>query len=189
MSKNKNKKFSEPEKDYYKLNTDAVERLANADKGNVPKVSDKELSRYSGSILNRIPIWAKALFIKFWFAGAVCFFFYWGLSPYLSSWLDQVVVLGLGMGVVTDLLTNNVLRFISSADKEYYPYMMFETNKYWTFIANIIYAAIILFIVINIYRLLHMNVEPILFGILYTAVDMLFIKAKGLILKAAPGKD
>ena len=117
------------------------------------------------------------------------FFLLLGTFSLSSSWLDQVVVLGLGMGIVTDPLTNNVLRFISSADKEYYPYMMFETNKYWTFIANIIYAAIILFIVINIYRLLHMNVEPILFGILYTAVDMLFIKAKGLILKAAPGKD
>ena len=67
--------------------------------------------------------------------------------------------------------------------------MMFETNKYWTFVANIIYAAIVLSIVIVIYRLLHMNVEPILFGILYTAVDMLFIKAKGLILNAVSGKD
>ncbi|MBR2788093.1 MAG: hypothetical protein IKE33_05920 [Erysipelotrichaceae bacterium] len=183
MSKKKNKKFSEPEKDYYKLHTDAVDRLANAEKGTVPKVSDEELNKYNSSILNRIPIWVKAMFIKFWFAGAVCFFFFWGLSVYLNSWLDQVFILGIGMGIVTDILTNNILRFLSSDDKEYYPYMMFEENRYWTFIANILYAFIVLTIVIGFYRLLKMNVEPILFGIIYTAVDMLFITIKNRLFK------
>ena len=177
MSK-KNKKITEPEKNYYKLNTAAVDRLANANSKNVKKVSDEELNKYNGSILKRVPIWAKALFIKFWFAGAVCFFFYWGLATYMNSWLDQMFVLGMGMGIVTDILTNNVLRFISSADKEYYPYMMFKSSKYWTFVANIAYAYLLLFLTICIYRVIGIQVEPIIFGIVYTGLDMALIKLK-----------
>ena len=181
MSKKKNKKISEAERDYYKLNTDAVERLANADKGKARKVSDEELNKYSSSKLSRIPVWVKALFIKFWFAGAVCFFFYWGLAAYIGNWLDQMFIFGLGLGVVTDLLTKNVMIFISSEDKEYYPYMMFTSKKYWTLIANIAYAFVLLALTMGVYRLLHMNVEPILFGIIYTAFDMLLIKIRDLI--------
>ena len=118
MAKKKNKEIPQIEQDYYKLKTDAVDRLKDAHEGKVKKVSDKELNKYKSSKLDLIPIWVKALFIKFWFAGAICFFFYWGLSIYLSSWLDQMLVFGLGLGIVTDILTNNVLRFLSSSDKE-----------------------------------------------------------------------
>ena len=43
MSKKKSKHNSEPERDYYKLKTDAVNRLVEADKGNVRKVADEEI--------------------------------------------------------------------------------------------------------------------------------------------------
>ena len=181
MSKKKNKTVQEAEENYYKLKTDAVDRLANADKATAPKVSDEELNKYSGSILSRVPVWVKALFIKCWFAGAICFFFYWGLAMYMTSWLDQMAVFGLGLGFVSDLLTKNVMRFISSDDKEYYPYMMFIQKKYWTLFANIIYAFFLLTLTIRIYRVLHINVEPIFFGIVYTAVDMLCIRIRDLI--------
>ncbi len=178
MAKKKNKEIPQAEKDYYKLKTDAVDRLARANKGEARKVSDQELNQYKSSKLSAIPVWVKALLIKIWFAGAVCFFFYWGLSMYLADFLDQMLVFGVGLGIVTDLLTCNVLRFISSDDREYYPYMMFSSGKYWTFFANLIYAFVLLFLTICVYRLLHMDVEPILFGIVYTGFDMLFIKAK-----------
>ena len=74
----KNKKIpprnTEKDKDYYKLNTDAVDRLVNADKKEYPK--DKKLKdpakKYRTSFLDRVPAPVKALFIKFWFNGAVC---------------------------------------------------------------------------------------------------------------------
>lgn len=182
MAKDKNKEPSQAENDYYKLKTDAVNRLANADKNTVRRVSDEEIEKYKSSKLGRLPLWLKALLMKCWFAGAICFFFYWGLAQYLGSWLDQMFVFGLGLGVCTDLLTNNVLRFLSGDDKEYYPYMMITSNKYWSFIGNIIYAFILLFITIQIYRFLGINVEPLFFGIFYTAVDMLFITIKNKII-------
>ena len=177
MAKDKNKTVTQSEKDYYKLNTEAADRLANAHKGKARKVSDEELNKYKSSKLSRLPVWVKALFIKFWFAGSACFFLYWGLAAYIPNWLDLMLVLGVGLGIVTDILTNNVLRFISE-DKEYYPYMMFPSGKYWTFIANIAYAFIVLTLTIQVYRVLGLGVEPILFGIIYTAIDMLFITLK-----------
>ena len=177
MAKKKNK-AAESEKNYYKLNTDAVERLANADKAKANKEADKEINRYSSSKLSRIPVWVKAVAIKFWFAGAACFFFYWGLAAYIGNWLDQMFVFGLGLGIMTDLLTKNVLKFISGSDKEYYPYIMFTSGKYWTFIANIAYAFLLLVCTIGIYSIIKIGVEPILFGIIYTAIDMMFIKIR-----------
>ncbi|MBR2545673.1 MAG: hypothetical protein IKE93_05845 [Erysipelotrichaceae bacterium] len=178
MAKEKNKTVTQSEKDYYKLNTEAADRLAKAHKGQVRKVSDEEINRYKSSKLGSLPTWIKALFIKFWFAGAACFFFYWGLSAYIPNWLDQMLVLGVGTGILTDILTNNVLRFFSGEEKEYYPYMMFPSGKYWTFIANIAYAFLLLTLTILVYRILKVGVEPLLFGIIYTAFDMLFITLK-----------
>ena len=189
MARKKNNTVTESEKNYYKLNTDAVERLAGAAKGNARKVSDEELNRYKSSLIGLLPVWVKAIFIKFWFAGASCFFFYWGLAGYISSWLDQMFILGLGLGIVTDILTNNVLRFFSGDDKEFYPYMMFPSAKYWTFIANIIYAFVLLVLTIGVYRFLGVGVEPLLFGIVYTGFDMLLIKLKDLILRSFREKN
>lgn len=188
MAKEKNKKISEPEKDYYKLKTNAVDRLVNADKNAPKNVPDEELNKYKSSILSRIPVYVKALFIKFWFAGASCFFFYWGLAAYIGSWLDQMFVFGIGLGIVTDLLTNNVLRFASSDDKEYYPYMMISSKKYWTFFGNILYAFVLLFLTICVYRVIKIGVEPLLFGVIYTAFDMLLIKIKDVLVKQFRGK-
>ena len=185
----KNKTVTETEKDYYKLNTDAVDRLANAHQGHTRKVSDEELNQYKSSKLSMIPVWIKALFIKFWFAGAACFFFYWGLSAYIPSWLDQMFVLGIGTGILTDLITNNVLKFISSEDKEYYPYMMFSSGKYWTFIANIAYTFTVLGCTILVYRVIKIGVEPILFGIIFTAFDMPFITLKNKITSSIGRKE
>ena len=157
MANKKNKTVSESEKNYYKLNTDAVERLAGSNKNTARKVSDEELNKYKSSRIGRLPVWVKALFIKFWFAGASCFFFYWALAVYLGSWLDQMFVFGLGLGIVTDILTNNVLRFFSGKDREYYPYMLISSSKYWAFIANIFYAFVLLAITIGIYSIIKIG--------------------------------
>ncbi|MBE6104062.1 MAG: hypothetical protein E7193_04135 [Erysipelotrichaceae bacterium] len=184
MAKEKDKTVTQSEKDYYKLNTEAADRLAKAHKGTARKVSDEEINKYRSSKLGSLPVWVKALFIKFWFAGAACFFFYWGLAAYIPNWLDQMLVMGVGLGILTDILTNNVLRFFSGEDREFYPYMMFPSGKYWTFVANIAYAFLLLFLTIQVYRIIGIGVEPIVFGIVYTAIDMLFITLKGRIMNS-----
>ena len=75
--------------------------------------------------------------------------------------------------------------------------MMFPKKKFWTFFANMAYALVIMFIVAWIYNFTNIllniisgttdtvfiGVEPVLFGILYVAVDMLFIGMKRLIIR------
>ena len=84
MAKNKKKEPQSEEKreakNPYKLNTDAVDRLVNADKKKYPKltIENDPRKKYTNSFIDRIPSWVKALFIKFWFNGAVCFFIFWG---------------------------------------------------------------------------------------------------------------
>ena len=182
MAKNKNNPSSTSDKNYYKLNTEAVDRLVNADKKDYSR--DKKLKdpakKYRSGFLDRIPAPVKALFIKFWFNGAICFFIFWGLMSIVNNYLDMIVILAIVMGVVTDLLVNNTLHFVETLPGENDKWMMFPQKKYWTFIANVFYAFLVLFCVIAAYETLHINVEPILFGIFYMLFDLLFIGMKNL---------
>ena len=78
MAQKKNKRTAPEENratsEYCKLHTDAVDDLVNADEDNSPEVSEEELNKYRSGPKFRIPDWLKALLIKAWFAGSVCFF-------------------------------------------------------------------------------------------------------------------
>ncbi len=184
MAKNtkKSPRNSEKDKDYYKLNTKAVDRLVNADKNAAPR--DKKLKdpakQYRTGFLDRIPAPVKALFVKFWFNGAVCYFIFWGLGTVVTNYLDMIFVLAIVLGMVTDILVNNALRFVETLPGENDKWMMFTKKKYWTFIANIFYAFIVLFCVIWLYEVIKIGVEPVLFGIFYMLFDLLFVGMKNL---------
>jgi hypothetical protein len=182
----------------YRKKSEAVERLINADKKTYPKTKTDPGKKYrSGGLIDKIPSPIKALFIKFWFNGAVCFFIYWGLGMYIWDTLDMIVILGLIMGIVTDILVNNAFRFFAVSTGDNDKWMMFPKKKFWTFFANMAYALVIMFIVAWIYNFTNIllniisgttdtvfiGVEPVLFGILYVAVDMLFIGMKRLIIR------
>ena len=202
MAKKKDNKNHTPEKkssvDYYSLKTDAVDRLVNAEKKTYDKTKGDPGKEYrSKGFLDKIPSWIKSLFIKFWFNGAVCFFIFWGLGLYVTNMLDMIVVLAVVMGMVTDILVNNAFRFLATYEGQNDKWMMFPKKKYWTFFANIIYAFIILVGDIWFYNILnvvlnringtdgelYIGVEPILFGLSYMAIDMLFITMKNTMIK------
>ena len=178
--------------DYYKLNLRAVDDLVTADESNSPKVSEAELRKYRSGPKLKLSDTLKALLIKFWFNGATCFFFLWGLGTYLNHWLDQLVVLGLALGFITDLLTNNVYRFYAKTPGGNDRWMMFPQRAFYTLPLNIVYAGLLLFLVVTTYNVINMaiirltgaadtvplGVGPILFGVFTTAWDMLLIKIK-----------
>ena len=180
--------------DYYKLHSDAVNDLIHADESNSPEVSEEELKKYRSRGKLRLADWAKCILIKMWFAGSVCFFILWGLSAYLTASLDLMLVFALALGVVTDILTNNVLRHFAKSNGANDRWMMFPEKKYYTFFANIFYAMILLLCVDTLYNLVNtiivritgtdrvpLGVEPILFGVFYTGFDLLFIRMKALL--------
>lgn len=189
-SNNKNKKTE----DYYKLNTNAVDRLVNAEKvveeksRQAPLLKDPS-KQYRSDFLDRIPAPVKALFIKWWFVASVCFFF--TLATTYVDYLDMIVVLSVVIGMVTDILTNNTLRLIETIPGENNKWMMFTKKKYWTFIANILYSFIVFYCVFRTYIAINLlidsaaetpklAVEPILFGAIYLVFDLIFIGMKNI---------
>ena len=174
--------------EYYKLNLKAVDDLVTADESNSPKVSEAELRRYRSGPKVRLSDTLKALLIKFWFNGATCFFFLWGLGAYLHSWLDQMVVLALALGAVNDLLTNNVFRFYAKTPGGNDRWMMFPQRAFYTLPLNVIYAGLLLLLDMMTYSAVNavigavgtvpLGVGPILFGVFTTAWDTLLIKIK-----------
>lgn len=190
----KKKKAAEEERaaaEYYQLHSDAVNDLVHADESNSPEVSEEELKKYRSKHKLHISDGVKAVLIKMWFAGSVCFFIYWGLSAYLTATLDLLLVFSIALGVVTDILTNNILRHFAKTPNANDRWMMFPQKKYYTFFLNILYAMLLLFCVGTLYNLINsaiisatgtdripLGVGPILFGVFYTAVDLLFIRMK-----------
>ena len=189
---------NETQNNAYKLNTDAVDRLVNADKKEYPKTKTDPGKQYkSKGFLDKIPDPVKAIFIKFWFNGAVCFFIFWGLGMYIWDTIDMIFVLGIVLGMVTDILVNNAFRFFAITPGSNDKWMMFPKKKFWTFFTNIIYAFLVLCVVVWIYNTINvignsingttgemiLGVEPVLFGLFYVAVDMLFIGMKNLFIR------
>lgn len=188
-----NNKKSQSNKNY-DLKSEAVENLVNADSGTAPEFSQEELEKYRSRKGIRIPEAVKLLFIKAWFSGAVCYFFLWGLGTYVSSLIDMLFVLGVALGMVTDLLVNNVIRFIEKTPGQNDRWMMFPHKGTVSFFLNIVYSFLILLGVYMLYNLINyviigitgmadtvpLGVEPVLFGVFCMAFDMLFIGIKRL---------
>jgi hypothetical protein len=136
----------------------------------------------------------KAVLLKTWFAGMVCFFFLWGLGTYVSDQLDMLVIVGIALGFVTDLLVNPIFRFYAKTPGGNDRWMMFPQKRYISLPLNVMYAFLLLFCVVTTYNVINglilagdtardtipLGVEPLLFGLFVMGWDMLFIGAKRL---------
>ena len=187
----KKKAFVE-EHESYDLKTKAVEDLVEASEDNTPEYGTEELSKYKSKSKFHIPGPIKALFVKFWFGGMVCYFFMWGLGLYIQSQLDLFVVTAVALGFVTDILVNSIFRFYAETEGANDKWMMFPKKGYKSLILNIVYAFVLMLFVAKTYNLINtviisitgetdsvpFGVEPISFGLIYLGFDMLFIGLK-----------
>jgi len=176
----------------YTLKSEAVETLANADREPAPEYSQEELNRYRTKSRFSLSDWAKILLLKLWFAGAVCFFILWGLGTYIGNMLDMLFVLGIVLGMVTDVLLNSILRFLEKTPGENDRWMFFPKKGLGSFFGNILYGLVIICCVYTLYNLIngvfsmifgttdtiYLGVEPILFGTFCMGFDMLFVWIK-----------
>ena len=197
MANNNDKKQLEKERksaeNYYQLHSQAVKDLVTANEENSPVVSEAELRKYRSGSKLKISETLKALLIKFWFNGSVCFFFFWGLGSYLRDLLDQLVVLGLALGIITDILVNNVLRYIEKTPGANDRWMMVPKKQLSNLFLNIVYAYVVLSFVYMFYNLINsllsadghelLGVGPLLFGLFYLGFDLAFIGLKHLFLR------
>ena len=180
--------------EYYRLNTQAVEDLVTADKSNSPKVSETELRKYRSGPKIRLRDWAKVTLVKWWFAGAVCFFFFWGLSMLIPSAENQLIVLAAGLGLVTDLLVNSIFRYYAKTPGANDRWMMVSRKGIPGLVMNILYAFVLVGLVVMTYNVINtviagitsaedtvpLGVEPVLFGLLTTGWDFLLLGCKRL---------
>lgn len=197
MAKNKKKQQVEEKTaaSYYQLKTDAVDRLVNAK--DAPAVSEAEIRKYTSKGKLYIPAWLKIVFIKFWFAGAICYFFLWGLGLYIQG-LDLMFALAVGLGIVNDLMVTKVLRSLEPEPREYDKWMMVTVREFWSIFINVIYAGVVLYCVFQTYYVINtlfgvdanvseaetmLGVEPIMFGLFYMGFDMLLITVKNTFIK------
>ncbi len=217
MAKKKKKEKETTIEDFYDLKSDEMDELVAALKGDVdeskaeplptnieeitgehvnakPGSKKAEFDPYRKDKLSAVPTWIKAIFVKWWFAGLVCFLFIFGvrLDP-----LDAAFVCGFVLGIVTDVLVNPIFHYFESDRKEYDAYMMFPFpfKKYWTFLTNILYYLIVMAGVFGCYFGInalcnyysgadirtYLGVEPLLFGTFAVIIDMIFIGIKDLI--------
>ena len=187
----KKKAFVE-EHESYDLKNQAVEDLVEASEDNTPEYGTEELSKYKSKSKFHISGPIKALFVKFWFGGMVCYFFMWGLGLYIQSQLDLFVVTAVALGFVTDILVNSIFRFYAETEGANDKWMMFPKKGYKSLILNIVYAFVLMLFVAKTYNLINtviisitgetdsvpFGVEPISFGLIYLGFDMLFIGLK-----------
>ena len=200
MAKKKKQKQNDEGKSaasYYRLKTDAVDRLVNAK--NAPKVSDAEIRKYTSKGKFHITEWMKIVFVKFWFSGAICYFFLWGLGLYVQG-IELMLALAIGLGVANDLMVNKFLRSFEPEPGDYDRWMMVTVRKFWSIFVNVIYSGIVLYCVIQTYYVINvlfgvdanagadeaeamLGVEPIMFGLFYMGFDMLLITIKNTFIK------
>jgi hypothetical protein len=188
---------------YYDLKTAAVDDLVESlkeepneeQKKNEPKPPQDP---YKIDRLAKIPTWIKALFIKYWAAGAICYFGFIGLGIYVNNQLDLIALVGLITGAVNDLLINNAFLYFESEKKEYHKYILLpiRSKRVWTLFINIPYGIITTFLVFQIYVFINhlivsiknlpantitLGVEPLLYGLFFLIVDMFFVSIKNFI--------
>ena len=179
----------------YELKSDAVEKLLKAEAGDVPEFSEEELKKYRSKGGIKISNTAKVLLLKAWFAGAVCYFILWGLGMYIYSLIDMLFIMGIVLGMATDLLTNNVIRFIEATPGENNKWLMFPNQKGMvSFFLNLVYALVLVFCVYLLYSGINLilvkiignadtvplGVEPVLYGVFTMGFDVLLLGCKHL---------
>ena len=179
---------------YYRLKKQAVEDLVTANEENSPPVPAAELRKYRSGPRIKLSDWVKAILIKLWMAGVICYFFVWGISTIAMNPWDHLLVIGIALGLATNLLTNNIYRFIAKTPGKYDRWMMFPGRKLYFLPLDAVYGIVLTACTIMTYNGINLlaaggaeqsgaavGVEPILFGVFVTLWDLLFLGCKFLV--------
>ena len=166
--------------------------------------TDRQPDPYKIDRLAKIPPSVKAVFIKWWFAGAVYYFVGMGIQALdTANQFDLILVLGIVLGMVNDLLVNNIFRYMRTDKAIYDPYMMFPQKKFYTFFCNILYYTLISAAVAYLYNAINLaaqaaglvgedkvwlTAEPVLYGVFILLLDMALLGIKALIKRALTNK-
>ena len=184
-----------PEQRYYRLHTRAVEDLVSANEENAPPVSKAELKKYHAAPKKTWPDGVKAILLKAWFAGIVCYFFVWGLSSVSLHQMDLMLILGIALGLISNLITANLFRMMAKTPGAPGRWLMVSRKEIWFLPLDLLYGLLLVSCVMATYNGINttaarltgntesafLGVEPILFGLFTLAWDLLFLGMKQLL--------
>lgn len=136
----------------------------------------------------RLPYWLKAIVIKYWFFGAICFFSLMGTGLIGEN---AAIFAGVLSGCLFDIVVYNILLLMDSDENESRHFMMYKSKKIYSLFINIVYQVVVFFIamlicssIVNSYKDPVNNwflQEPFSIGLVLFIIDGIFITIKGLI--------
>lgn len=108
------------------------------------KKIEQEADTYQkNGFLSKVPFCIKAIILKYWFFGAICFFVFIGTGMFVGSNFDLLLIGGLVSGAIFDIACHNVLNIIDKDDQAKY-YMFFRKEKCWySIFINVAYHIIL----------------------------------------------
>ncbi len=151
------------------------------------------------SFIAGLPSWLKACAVKWWFSGAVFYFIGWGFFVQSADQLDLTFVLGLALGLTTDLLINRVLVFFESDRQSYRGYIFSYSRRFFSVPVNLVYGVVLSAAVSYTYHFINvaalrvtgappgtvtLGAEPMLYGLFFTGFDMALVGLKRLVVWA-----
>ena len=95
---------------------------------------------YAISKEHKLPVWFKATLIKWWVAGMVFYFLFFGFRTIIAGFAFALV-LGLAWGIITDVFVNHAFRNFTVDGKDYERYILFGRSRgLWTIPLNLLYG-------------------------------------------------
>lgn len=177
------------------------EILENEQKNGKFTENGEEYDPYAMSKSHKLPVWLKACFTKWWVAGMVFYFIYFGLSynGLLSGWIFAVI-LGVVWGCITDVFVNHAFRGFTAPNLDYKRYIFMGRKRgFVTLPVNILYGALISYIAGveimhtvfsliagsngNVYNDLMFFAGPFVYAFLMLGLDMAFVAVRNLMEK------
>ncbi len=161
---------------------------------------ENDFNPYKSDALAKMPSWIKILLLKYWVAAAAFFFFLIG-NPItqgmtnLSVMLDYTYIfLGLGLGLLNDIIVRNIVRFMKNSKDDTFRYNLINFRGVLSFFANLLYAYILLIpcificsamsekgIFIN-FLSVKGGMDPLTFAFIFCVLDVIIIFIKDLII-------
>jgi hypothetical protein len=151
----------------------------------------QEIKKYDKGFLNKVPYSIKAILIKYWFYGAVCFFSLMGFIGISGE--NAALVGGLIAGALFDIACYNILEMMDHDNNKARYYMMYKSKKIYSIFINVVYqvavfliAMVIISSIVSTYKDPVNNwflQEPLSMALVLTTIDAIFLLIKNLLVK------
>lgn len=157
---------------------------------------NKSQNPYQTDKLAKVPSWLKILLLKFWVAAATFFFF--GVANELIDATSGTaadlyfVFISLGMGLMNEFITKNIVRYMKNSMDNTYRYNMVNKKGTISLLLNIGYGLITVLPIMFISSFLASKgwifnffgsdgfggIEPITNGLIYIIIDFIYMVIK-----------